>query len=232
MSEFEAINPAGTHHTVLTVGDPGAPDGVTPCEVFTNASEMIFGSGVGTNPLAFPSGIAVRLPKGKQLVLNMHLFNTTADEIQGLSGTRARIADPAEVEHEAEAVLMGTFAIRIEPMQMGFATGDCVQNGDVTLFAVAPHMHQVGSHMKVVAKSSVAGDVVLHDGPYDFDQQLVNLIDPVEMKRGDRVSVECTYENPHDRVIGFGDSSLQEMCFAGVYRYPPHGAFGLVCADE
>ena len=32
--------------------------------------------------------------------------------------------------------------------------------------------------------------------------------------------VECTHTNTTDKVVTFGDSSLAEMCFAGLYRYP------------
>ena len=31
---------------------------------------------------------------------------------------------------------------------------------------------------------------------------------------------ECTYENDTDRLVSFGQSTLDEMCFAGLTRYP------------
>ena len=56
--EFRPVAPLGTHHTVLTYGNTATrPDGTTPCEAFTNAANMIYGSGVGTNPLRFPDGV-------------------------------------------------------------------------------------------------------------------------------------------------------------------------------
>ena len=232
VQEIEPINPLGTHHTVLTIGPPGKPDGVEDCEVFTNARDMLFGSGVGTNSLKFPEGVAVRLKAGQQLLLNLHLFNASNETLSGTSGTRIRTIAASEVEHEAEAILMGTFGLFLPPMKETIASGDCVQNGDVTLFGVMPHMHQLGTHMKVTARSSKQGDVVVHDEPYDFDQQIVSTFDFVEMADGDRVSVECTYVNTTPNLVTWGDSSLQEMCFAGIYRFPPRGTQGLACADE
>ena len=100
---------------------------------------------------------------------------------------------------------------------------------DSTLFAVSPHMHQLGIHLKAVAHSSMAGEVVLMDKPYSFDEQLVYPLDKeVPMKKGDTVHVECTYQNTTNKPVMFGESSLSEMCFAGVYRYHA-GAPGFVC---
>jgi hypothetical protein len=32
--------------------------------------------------------------------------------------------------------------------------------------------------------------------------------------------VTCSYNNTTGAAVGFGDSSDNEMCFAGMYRYP------------
>ncbi len=53
----------------------------------------------------------------------------------------------------------------------------------------------------------------------------------VSLKAGERVEVECSYENPGAEPVPFGDSSLDEMCFAGLYRYP-RGEGGMVCSTS
>ena len=55
--------------------------------------------------------------------------------------------------------------------------GNRTMSTDATLFAVAPHMHQLGIYEKVVAESSLDGEVVMFDGPYDFDDQFFYCID-------------------------------------------------------
>jgi len=94
---------------------------------------------------------------------------------------------------------------------------------------VQPHMHQTGVHMKGVAHSSVAGDVVLRDGTYDFESQLVYSIKEVPMKRGDVVDVECTFDNQTAGPIAFGESSDQEMCFLVLHRYPAAAQPAISC---
>ncbi len=228
---FDPIAPLGTHHTVLSIGDVSGPDGIEPCGPGTNNGTSLFGAGVGTNLLEFPAGVAVRISAGQQLMLNLHLFNVAADTLTGTSGVSVRRVAPEDVENEAQVMLMGPFNIAIPPMQEATVQGGCTQEGATTLFAIQPHMHQIGSHMRVVAESSIDGDIVIHDEPFDFDRQEVHLIDPVRMAAGDFVSVECTWQNPTSSFVTFGDSSTQEMCFGVVYRYPKVGQRKLICPN-
>lgn len=219
---FEAINPVGTHHTLLTVGEPDAEDGVTECTAAENKLRSLYGSGVGTNPMLFPEGVAIRIEAGQQLLLNLHLFNTTTEEMTGTSGTRFRPLPEEELVHEAEGLLAGTVALDIPPQEETHHSGRCQFEQETTVFAVSPHMHQLGIHAKVVAESAGLGDVVLHDGPYSFDEQLYYMIDPIQLAPGDGIRIECTHLNTTDRTVHFGDSSLDEMCLTGVYRYPKY----------
>jgi hypothetical protein len=230
VSAFEAINPLGTHHTLLTVGEPDGEDGVTPCNAGANRPRSLFGSGVGTDPFSMPEGVGMRIPAGSQLLLNLHLFNTGTAELTGESGTRVRVLSESELEHEAEGILAGTTALDIPAGQTTEHTGYCTMAHDVTIFAVAPHMHQLGIYERVVAESAAHGEVVLHDEPYSFDEQSYKLIEPVQLLQGERVRVECTHHNTTDARVTFGDSSLEEMCFAGLYRYPAGDGF-FICVD-
>jgi hypothetical protein len=230
---FRAINPNGTHHTVLTVGSPSGADGTSSCSAGTNADTMIFGSGVGPDAeMHLPAGVGMKVTAGQQLVLNLHLFNTTDAEISGLSGTEVITVPAAQVQNVAEAILMGpTVTLSIPPNQVSTQNGSCTMNGDVTLFAVGPHMHQLGTHMKVVAESSVDGTVTVHDGPYDFYEQKLYSIDSISMNQGDKIQVSCTYDNDTGSTVTFGDSSTEEMCFATMYRYPAFGSqLGIACS--
>jgi hypothetical protein len=220
LSEFAPVIPLGTHHTVLTVvSEPTQPDGITPCSASTNGSRSIYGSGVGTQPHAMPEGVAVKLKAGEQLLLNLHLFNSGSETLRGRSGTLAKTIAEADVEHESGGVLAGPVQLEIPPGRVT-QTGRCTLERDMIIFGVMPHMHQTGSYMKVVANSSDAGAVTLYDGPYDFEEQIQHDVDFVSMRAGDVVDVECTYENDTGRTINWGDSSLAEMCFAGLLHYP------------
>src|SRR5690242_18897297 len=221
---FDAINPKGTHHTFLSMGAPDAPDGVTSCNSGVNHTQQIFGSGVGNEPLAMPKGVAIKIAKGTQLLLNLHLFNTGKAELSGTSGTRIQTGIPADASAIAEHLLAGTIRVDLPPQQTTTSTGYCTISTDATIFSVAPHMHVLGTYEKIVAERAVGGEAVLYDGPYDFEKQRYYTIEPVAVQKGDRVRVECTHDNTTAQRVTFGESTLQEMCFAGIFRYPSDGS--------
>lgn len=231
LHSFRAVSPLGTHHTVLTVTrQPTDPDGLTVCDVSTNAPGMLAGSGVGTNDYTLPEGVAVKVHKGEQLLINLHLFNVSDHQIDGTSGTLVKTMPDDQIVHEAEGILAGPVSLKIPAHTTGVVqTGACTMTQDATLIGVGAHAHMHATHVKVTGHSSIAGDVVIHDGDYSFDSQLVYPIDPLQMKKGDMVEVACTYDNNGDKAINFGDSSLAEMCFAGLIRYPVDTTANFLC---
>lgn len=233
VSGFSAISPLGTHHTLLTAEpDSDEPDEVFDCNASTNGPRMLFGSGVGTNDIHFPEGVAVKLEAGSRVLLNLHLFNTSTETLTGRSGTLIDVMSPDEVEHEAEGILAGKVAgLTVEP-GITTQTGSCTMSHDVTIFAAAPHMHQLGSHMKTVAVPANGEPRVLVDAPYSFDEQIYYPVDPLlELSAGDRITVECGYTNPGPETVYFGDSTTAEMCFTGIYRYPKGEGESFICTE-
>lgn len=219
---FDAINPPGTHHTLLTIGEPDGADGTAPCSAGTNRTQSVFGSGVGNVPLTFPKDVAFKMKKGQQLLLNLHLFNTTSAPISGTSGTKFKTIADAPIQ--AEGLLAGTIRLDLPPAATTTSTGYCTMSVDSTLFAVSQHMHVLGTYEKMVLERASGGEQLLFEGPYNFEEQRYYEIAPIEVKKGDKVRVECTHNNTTAGRVTFGESTLQEMCFAGLYRYPADGS--------
>jgi hypothetical protein len=221
ISAIRPVHPPGTHHTTVSL----APnDGQTDCNpirtIFENG--LIYAAGVGTEALHLPDGVAMRLPAGMVVNLGLHLYNPTPDEISGTSAIEVLVMDPADVEHESETFLAGPISLDI-PVGTSTVTHNCSITQETTVFALFPHMHQLGAHMK---SSLTIGGVptVLHDADYSFEEQVQLPIGPYLLRPGDTVTTECTYENATGRTVGFGESSDTEMCFSILFRYPPTGS--------
>jgi hypothetical protein len=225
-----ALNPPGTHHTATTVGAPsaGAPDGLTRDCGSALSPQGIFGSGVGTDQVIYPPGVGLRLRAGQQVLLNLHVYNSTDQPLAGTSGTEIVVADPGEVEHVAESLLAGPTFFSLPPGQTTKISGQCTVTAPSTLFAVQPHMHKLGVHMKGVAQTA-AGEVMLHDGPFDFENQVVVPIEPLAMQTGDVIDVECTFDNQTGQTVTLGESSDTEMCFLVLHRYPAAEPPNVLC---
>ncbi len=229
---FYPIAPEGTHHTVVTVEPDSAwPDGTGPCSAFTNGPDMIYGSGVGTEPLELPEGVAVEIPAGAQILLNLHLFNTSGEAITGHSGIEVETLDEAEVSDVAQVLLAGNESFSIPPSTADhWVEGECTARAATTIFAVSPHMHQYGDYMEIRAVSG-ASETLLLEATYSFDDQQFSMLPtPVALAEGDTINVRCRYQNPTSSTVTFGDSSLQEMCYGGIFSYPPLPNGSITCS--
>lgn len=225
IGSFQALAPPGTHHTVVTVGPADGPDGVRTCGSYDHHfQQFLFESSTGQDRFELPAGLAARIRAGEQVNINIHILNTTDHTISGTSGAQIKRREPNEIEELATSVYMGKLTLDIPPGEYT-EMGDCLMSSDVTIFGVLPHMHSFGKHMTVLAKSSIMGDVMVHDEDFDFDRtKMEHPIEPVPMKKGDLVQVWCTYLNPTGEMLHWGqDSYSAEMCFAALYLYPADG---------
>jgi hypothetical protein len=98
---------------------------------------------------------------------------------------------------------------------------------------VAPHMHLVGTSMKITLDPGTSKQRVLMNVPkYDFNyQKAINLAKWVKVTPGETVKVSCTYDPklaqelpalrklpPH--YITWGDGSSDEMCLGLMWEVP------------
>jgi hypothetical protein len=231
VSEFHPGIPPGTHHTVvgLDLGG-GQPDGTVICsDPFETGGAQVYGSGVGSKPMVFPEGVAVKLSAGQQLLLNLHLFNATAAPISGTSGIAVVTVDAAAVQNEAQLSIWGkSQGLTVAPNQVSTQSAQCSTPNAASLVTIQPHMHTLGRHMKLTHTPAMGSPVILFDEDYSFDAQVHVLFDPaVEFQPGDQLSIDCTYDNPGPNTVSFGESTNDEMCFAGLWYYPAGQPFCL-----
>jgi hypothetical protein len=207
LSGMRPISPPGTHHTLLARGTS------------LDSGNIVYASGVGTNELVFPPGKGLKLEAGSLVALQLHVFNTTDAPLSGSSGIEVLEVPAAEVTEEVDLFLPGPRDLEIPPRQTSTASGTCTVRGRQTLFALFPHMHQLGTHLKTTV---TAGGVpkVIHDAAYQFDEQAFLEIEPITLDAGDTITSECTWNNTTDNTVTYGESSTTEMCYSILFRYP------------
>jgi hypothetical protein len=221
--EFQALSPLGTHHTAVTIREaPNGPDGVTECDVSEVGPSSVFGSGVGTLGKSLPDGLGVKISAGSQIIFNLHLLNISEAPLRGRSGTLVETTTADRVQQLVDGVAVGPLKLNVPPGR-SVQGGVCTVDHDYTIFAVLPHMHQTGVHLRLLAQRAGLEPLVLHDGPYDFDNQVAHNFEPLALHKGDTLAIECTFENPQPVALRFGESSNDEMCLAAVARYPAGG---------
>ena len=216
VAAIRPVHPPGTHHTTLSLV---ADDGKESCAGSMFGAGMIYAAGAGTGDLRMPKGVAMKLPAGQALILNLHIYNATPAPIGGTSGIEIVRAKAEEVTSEADLLISGPTNFSLPPGQQTTLKHSCTVANDQTMFTLFPHMHQLGVHIKTAL--TVGGDtVVLHDGEYNFEEQYLLEVGPIAFHAGDSIATECTYQNSRPSAVKFGESSDTEMCFSIFFRYP------------
>jgi hypothetical protein len=88
-----------------------------------------------------------------------------------------------------------------------------------TIFALLPHMHQLGTHFSSTLTLGDGERRVLYDAPFDFGEQTFRGFEPIPLWPGDQITTRCTWWNSRDRTVRWGPSTDAEMCFSVFYRY-------------
>ena len=221
---FRQIAPLGTHHTVVTVSTNGQQLGDYDCGVSSLDFQMLYASGVGTAELLFPEGVAMKIKAGQYINLNLHLFNASDELLTGTSGIEVKRIEASKVVHEADMQFAGTTDINIpSDGQPHTVSGGCQLSSAITMFTIWPHMHQFATHQSFEVTKGGQVMKLLDNKPYQFEEQVNYQIEPLTLAAGDRIQTTCTYVNTSGTTVTFGDSSNQEMCFTGYYKYPAGG---------
>lgn len=111
------------------------------------------------------------------------------------------------------------------PIPSNTSTCDKVIRRAQLVVAAAPHMHLLGRSLKITANPGTAQETVLLDNKnYNFDDQSAKVLPkPFQLKAGDTVRVQCTFDptlrqklpvlkNLPAKYITWGEGSGDEMC--------------------
>ncbi len=178
----------------------------------------------GMTPRRLPEGVAIRVPKGAKLVLQVHYHKSgKPEEDQSKLGIYWAKNKVDRVLHTA-AVGNPIFALEPnkdnQPVKAAF-----IVPFDATLWAVLPHMHMLGKDMTVTATyPDKTQKTLIEIKNWECNWQMAyRYKEPVHIPKGTRISVLAHYDNttsnpnqpsnPPQRVT-FGEQTTDEMCFA------------------
>jgi len=103
----------------------------------------------------------------------------------------------------------------------GWTSCDTRLRGAGQIVAVHGHMHELGRSFRMTLNPGTPDEKILLDIPtWNFEWQLnYPLVEPVQVKAGDNLRIECTWDRslkytPEPRYLLFSEGTEDEMCFS------------------
>lgn len=215
-AECRPGNRAVVHHIIVFVKAPGENEK----EVILRSS-FLASTAPGGQPMILPNGLAKKIPKGSQLLFQMH-YTTNGKAQTDKSEIGLVFADEKEVQAEVKTDFSGTFAFLIPPHAADHkVTASNTFNQDAMLLAMYPHMHVRGKAFRYEAHYPDGNKEILLDVPnYDFNwQNTYTLKEPKFLPAGSSIQCVATYDNSAENLnnpdpsqtVHFGDQTWDEM---------------------
>ena len=185
--------------------EPGAGFGgmelIIESEAFDPDSHFLFWK-PGSPPYVEPDGMALRLDKNTDLVLNTHLQPSGKPElIQPTLGLY--FTDKPATMHPILLQLENDRVLDIPPGAKNFlVSDDFTLPVDASVLAIYPHAHYLGKDLLALATlPDGTKKTLIHIGSWDLNWQAVyRYREPVDLPAGTTISMRFTYDNSVDNI--------------------------------
>jgi Flp pilus assembly protein TadD/mono/diheme cytochrome c family protein len=185
--------------------EPGAGFGgmelIIESEAFDPDSHFLFWK-PGSSPYVEPDGMALRLDKNTDLVLNTHFQPSGKPElIQPTLGLY--FTDKPATMHPILLQLDNDRMLDIPPGEKNFlVSDDFTLPVDASVLAIYPHAHYLGKDMLAIAiLPDGTRKTLIHIGNWDLNWQAVyRYAEPVDLPAGTTISMRFTYDNSADNI--------------------------------
>lgn len=230
-SEFRPGNSRVVHHAIVFTDPTGAAKKIAgvsdsyPCPGGPGFIEtaLIGGWTPGTTPFSPPEGMTALVPKGTNLVLQIHYHPSGKTELDQ-SSIGLTYGGPPTVA--GDFMLLANWGIDIPAGDSRHVVRSSLTvPSDLEAIGIAPHAHYLAREMKVTAYDpSGASRSLITIKTWDFNWQGPYLYTtPVKLAKGTRIEMEYTYDNSANNPrnpsnppvrVKFGEQSTDEMAVA------------------
>jgi len=236
-------NVAVLHHWLLFSTNEPQPEGahiVAPYPTLIGTDPVLLaGWAVGGPNLVAPQDVGFELPDPGQRTINVqwHFYNSTGKPQADASSIQICTVPKAMRENVGGVTWLGTedlygnkwfggkgmpahkktmFTTTCVPGRAGVAA-----DKPIHILGFEPHMHRIGKHMTTSVKKSDGTLATIFDKPFSFGNETHYFAD-YELKPGEQLITNCSFDNDNDFNVPFGESSDTEMCYQFTFAYPAH----------
>lgn len=213
------------HHILLFQTDKAESAEPFACSSFgSSAWKLVAGWAPGGNNLELPPEAGLPAEKGTtHWVVQIHYNNATAKTGTDQSGYELCTTENLR-PNDAGVIAFGSINFDIPPrathtIKCDYRLG--AEFKDVQLFNASPHMHTFGAAMSTerLPGGNGAPEMIFEQKAFSFEAQ-ANYPIKAKVAPNDIIRTRCTWKNPTDATVKFGEGTNDEMCFDFVGYYP------------
>ena len=179
----------------------------------------------------FPEGVALRFPHEFGFDMNTHYLNYTDEPLTGEIYTNLYFAEPSEIEHVAEILMLNNQNFNLPPNEITtvertytfsqIRISHDIPNdiNEIKVFQLFSHAHQHLIRFDIeVGYADGTTDLVYTALDWEHPP-ILQLYDPLVLTQGMGIKLTATYDNWTDDYLQFGLLSTDEMMILFGYFY-------------
>lgn len=203
--EAVALDAADDGPGYTCFSDPGVP------------SHWLVGAGPSDPGGPMPAGTGLRMDAGRRTVLQMH-YNPLPGALADQTAIDLKLE--SSVPHEAFVESVADVDIDLPPGEPALVETETMELEDeYILWGVWPHMHSLGTELRVTAGRPGRRTCLARVNHYSYHWQRFAFYErPLRVHPGDRLRITCTYDTTsRDATTTWGLGTMDEMCIAFFY---------------
>jgi hypothetical protein len=215
-SYFKSAQPY-VHHLVFATPTKMEPEGIRDCDAaFQLSWSPLFAAGAGDVELKFPAGVVQSIGKGAQMLMQLHLVNTSDKPVTDTVKLTMTTTD-AEDTQSVRFAVFGDTDVSLPPGEEQSVVAECQTPATTRVVGFFPHMHLLGTSMRLELGASADDMQTFYERtPYDFNDQRIDSTDTM-MQGGLHARLTCNYKNTTQNTVVYGESTFNEMCYLIVF---------------
>jgi hypothetical protein len=201
-------------------GGPKQPEGTLRTCTF-GGGQWLYAASPGTyhDSMDLPRGVAIPLPSGSQIILNMHLLNTRAEIVY--PSMKLNVLYAQQVQYKAATMVSYNEQISVPPQGAQTVKGACTPATNSKFFLFTTHTHGFATSADVNYLSGGQTTNLVHTTNWENPaSQVWTAPNFLQTQAGDTFTYGCSYENPTTPALTVGDGIHSDVCVAVGYFFP------------
>ncbi len=212
VEEYQGLDDAEAGVGWTCYGGPGLGD--------QSDAEWMGSWAPGGSSGAFPNGTGIKMKSGSKVVLQVHYNTAGGDAGSDLTSVEVMTSDdvdaPAYIQPWTDPTWLDGTGMDIPAGSEGTEHSFTMTNtwSPFQVHTASMHMHQLGRTGGLeIEHADGSTDCLVDVQDWDFNwQRTYVLAEALTVEEGDKITVRCTWDNPTEEDINWGEGTGDEMC--------------------